>query len=197
MAKNEFDFDFDFERDYSPETDADFDSDFGNLNIADFDTEDLVKKAIAALDDRLHVPKIYFKVESGSMEKIDSKEELLSGKAFVKEEIATRSGANTIAVSEHVKYDLIGKLVDETGLTRKTMVQILTGIDKKTFEQFKYNPEVFISRASELINDEKAMAIMEHITYEPLDEAYGEEVFTVRTVKGKPGVNALKTEKHL
>lgn len=165
--------------------------------VVNFDTEDLVKKAIAALNDRLHVPKIYFKVESGSMEKIDSKEELLSGKAFVKEEIATRSGVNTIAVSEHVKYDLIGKLVDETGLTRKTMVQILTGIAKKTFEQFKHNPEVFISRAAELINDEKAMAIMEHIAYEPLDEAYGEEVFTARTVRGKPGVNTLKTEKHL
>ena len=34
-----------------------------------------------------------------------------------------------------------GKLVEATGLTRKAIVQILTGIDKGVFGKFKANPE--------------------------------------------------------
>ena len=39
----------------------------------DFDTDELVKKAIASLDKKLRVSKIYFKVETGAMERIKSK----------------------------------------------------------------------------------------------------------------------------
>ncbi len=67
-----------------------------------------------------------------------------------------------------MKYDLIGKLVGETGLTRKAVVAILTGIEKAVFEQFKFNPEEFIIKAAALINDEKATAIIQHITYNVL-----------------------------
>ena len=47
------------------------------------------------------------------------------------------------------------------------------------------------------INDEKATAIIEHITYDVLDEHYGMDVFTDPTIKGKLGVNAMKAKKHL
>ncbi|MEI0736587.1 hypothetical protein VQ056_07550 [Paenibacillus sp. JTLBN-2024] len=45
-----------------------------------------------------------------------------------------------------VKYDLVGKLMDETRLTRKTIVAILTGIKEATFLQFRKNPEEFMLR---------------------------------------------------
>lgn len=63
-----------------------------------------------------------------------------------------------------MKYDLIGKLVDETGLTRKAIIQILQGIQLAVFNQFKDNPEEFIIKAVTLINDEKTTSIIEHIT---------------------------------
>lgn len=69
-----------------------------------------------------------------------------------------------------MKYDLIGKLVDETGLTRKAVIQILQGIQLSVFNQFKDNPEEFIIKAAALINDEKATAIIQHITYNVMDE---------------------------
>ena len=47
------------------------------------------------------------------------------------------------------------------------------------------------------INDEKATAIIEHITYDVLDEKYGTDIFTDPTIKGKLGVNAMKAKKHL
>lgn len=166
-----------------------------SVYVVDFDTDELVRKSIASLDKKLCVSKIYFKVETGAMEQIKSKEELTSGASFVKEESA--SYGNIIASSSNVKYDLIGKLVDETGLTRKAVIQILQGIQLATFNQFKDNPEEFIIKAAALINDEKATAIIQHITYDVMDEKYSTDVFTDPTIKGRLGVNAMKAKKHL
>lgn len=166
-----------------------------SVYVVDFDTDELIRKSINSLDKKLVVSKIYFKVETGSMEQIKSKEELTSGVSFVKEE--SSSCGNVIAASSNVKYDLIGKLVDETGLTRKAIIQILQGIQPATFNQFKNNPEEFIIKVAALINDEKATAIIEHITYDVMDEKYGTDVFTDPTIKGRLGVNAMKAKKHL
>ena len=166
-----------------------------SVYVVDFDTDELVKKAIASLDSKLRVSKIYFKVETGAMDQIKSKDALTSGQAFVKEE--SESYGATITASSNVKYDLIGKLVDETGLTRKTIIAILKGIQPAVFDQFKDNPEEFIIKAAALINDEKATAVIEHITYDVLDEHYSTEIFTEPTIKGKLGVNAMKVNKHL
>jgi type III restriction enzyme len=69
------------------------------------------------------------------------------------------------AVNGNVKYDLVGKVVAETGLTRNTVVRILTGIEKPVFDQFMLNPEEFILKCSNLINEEKATVIIQHIAY--------------------------------
>ena len=166
-----------------------------SVYVVDFDTDELIKKSIASLDSKLRVSKIYFKVETGSMESIKSKDELLSGTSFIKEKSATYG--MTVTANSNIKYDLVGKLVDETGLTRKAIIAILQGIQPNTFNQFKDNPEEFIIKAAALINDQKATAIIEHITYDVLDDHYGTDVFTDPTIKGKLGVNAMKAKKHL
>lgn len=166
-----------------------------SVYVVDFDTDELIRKSIDSLDDKLRVSKIYFRVESGAMDTIKSKEELVAGASFAKEESA--GYGVTITANSNVKYDLIGKLVDETGLTRKAVIAILQGIQPHVFNQFKDNPEEFIVKVAALINDEKATAIIEHITYDVLDEHYGMDVFTDPTIKGKLGVNAMKAKKHL
>ena len=166
-----------------------------SVYVVDFDTEELIRKSIDSLDKKLRVSKIYFKVETGSMAQIASKETLENGASFVKEE--STSYGNDIAVNSNVKYDLIGKLVEVTGLTRKAVIKILQGIQPSVFNQFKANPEEFIMRAASLINDEKATAIIEHITYDVMDERYDTNVFTEPTMKGRLGVNAMKAKKHL
>ena len=129
------------------------------------------------------------------MYNIKSKEELKLGSSFVKE---SSSGYGvTINADSNVKYDLVGKLVDETGLTRKAVIAVLQGIKPQVFDQFKDNPEEFILKTAALINDQKATAILEHITYNVLDEHYDTDVFTDPTIKGKLGVNAMKAKKHL
>lgn len=166
-----------------------------SVYVVDFDTNELIDKAIDSLDRKLRVSKIYFKVESGTMNEIKSKEALNSGESFVKEKSA--SYENSIVASSNVKYDLIGKLVDETGLTRKDIIKILQEIQPSVFNQFKDNPEEFIIKAAALINDEKATAIIQHITYNVLDEKYSTDIFTDSTIKGRLGVNAIKTKKHI
>lgn len=166
-----------------------------SVYVVDFDTDELIRKSIASLDSKLRVAKICFRVETGAMDSIKSKEDLVSGTSFVKEE--SGSYGVTVAANSNVKYDLIGKLVDETGLTRKAITAILQGIKPFVFDQFKDNPEEFISKAAQLINDQKATAIIEHITYDVLDEQYGTDIFTDPTIKGRLGVNAMKAKKHL
>ncbi len=166
-----------------------------SVYVVDFDTDELVRKSIASLDNKLRVAKLFFKVETGAMENIKSKDALVSGESFKKEESASYDLA--VSANSNVKYDLVGKLVDETGLTRKAIISILQGIQPSVFNQFKDNPEEFILKAASLINDQKATAIIEHITYDVLDEHYGMNVFTDPTIKGKLGVNAMKAKKHL
>ena len=166
-----------------------------SVYVVDFDTEELIRKSVASLDSKLHVSKLYFRVETGEMEVIKSREELLGGNSIIKQ--ASKHYGMTTTAATNVRYDLIGKLVDETGLTRKTIVAILQGIMPGTFNKFKDNPEEFILKAAAIINDEKATAIVQHITYNILDEHYGTEVFTDPTIKGKLGVNAMRAKKHL
>ncbi|MBF1210368.1 MAG: hypothetical protein HXM18_07515 [Gemella morbillorum] len=51
-----------------------------------------------------------------------------------------------------IKYDLIGELTRDTGLTRKTIIGILQGIKKEKFNMYKYNPEEFIRKVANVIN---------------------------------------------
>ena len=164
--------------------------------VVDFDTDELVRKSIVALDNKLRVPKIFFKVETGSMKEIKSKDALLEGSSFEKQKSGTYD-EHKVATNSSVKYDLVGKLVEETGLTRKAVIQILTGIQPTVFNQFKDNPEEFIIQAGKLINNEKATAIIQHITYDVLDDTYDTDIFTDATIKGKLNVNAMKADKHL
>ena len=168
-----------------------------SVYVVDFDTQELIQKAIQSLDKDLRVSKIYFKVESGSMEEVKSKESLLEGSSFSKNKSEMYSQDKQVRANSAVKYDLVGKLVEETSLTRKAIIAILTGIQPAVFNQFRENPEEFIIKASSLINDQKATAIIQHITYHVLDDCYDTDVFTEPTLKGRLGTNAMKADKHL
>lgn len=163
--------------------------------VVDFDTDELIQKAIHKLDSELRVSKIFLKVTTGTMATIESKEDLQEGTAFKVSD--THHEELEISTSSKVKYDLVGKVVEDTGLTRATVVKILIGIQPSVFDQFKFNPEEFILKASSLINEEKATVIIQHVTYNKLDDTFGTDIFTEPTMKGKLGENAIAVEKHL
>lgn len=163
--------------------------------VVEFDEEELIKNAIKALNLELRVSKVIFEMQAGSMDDIQSKEQLRSGEAFVREKSKIYK-ANVVS-NTAVKYDLIGKVVEETGLTRRTIVQIMCGIEQSVFSQFRDSPEEFIIRAAEIINEQKATVIIQHITYDKLESTFDTSIFTEPTIRGRLGVNAIKTQKHL
>ena len=160
-----------------------------------FDTSDLVKKSVKAVDDLLKVTEIRIVVEGGSMEKIRDKESLEAGVAMTQGNIRTIH--LTEAVGKGVTYDLIGQLVSATGLTRKTIVEILKGIKPATFCMFKMNPEEFIIKTARIINDCKALAVIQCIKYEKLNDEFSTDIFTENALRGKLGVNAIESVKSL
>ena len=72
----------------------------------DFETEELVQKAIHKLDAHLHVSKIFYKVQTGVMNQIKSKETLTKGEAFKEKD--SRMVEVDMSFNNTVKYDLIG-----------------------------------------------------------------------------------------
>jgi type III restriction enzyme len=112
----------------------------------------------------------------------------LIGKQVVLEEVA----------ANNVTFDLIGEIAMPTKLTRKTTAAILQKIEPAVFKLFATNPEEFIREAVKLINEQKASTIIEHITYDKLDETWNaEEIFVDATIGGEYGKNITDAKKHL
>lgn len=161
----------------------------------DFKTNDLIDKAVQQLDTHLHVAEISVTVTTGGLGQIKDKEQLASGNAMKVTKTETIK-VNEL-VGDNVKYDLIGKLVEDTQLTRRVIVTILRKIKTSTFLQFQKNPEDFIVKAGNIINECKAIAVIEHVKYHKLDKQYESDIFSNSTLKGKLGVNALESQKSL
>jgi len=77
-----------------------------------------------------------------------------------------------------VKYDLVGKVSENAQLTRDTAAAILCRISPRAFEQFKRNPENFISEASRIIAEQKAAMVIERLAYDEVNECYDVDIFT-------------------
>ena len=179
-----------------------FKSLWGKINsrtayIVDFDSRELIKKAIKHLNEHLTVHKIFYRVESGEQKgTISDKKSLIDGESFVKKE--KESTLAEAKANAGVKYDLIGKIAESTKLTRRDVAEILKGIRHDVFEQFKNNPEEFIIKASNLIDEQKATVIVEHIAYNILENKYDTGIFTEPSLKkGTLGKNAIPVKKSL
>lgn len=147
----------------------------------EFDSSELVRKCIAVLDKDLKITPLQYTIQSGIQGASLTDAQLKDGKGFVINETATE--AHNASVHSMVKYDLLGKLAENTQLTRKTIAEILCGISATAFGQFKTNPEHFISEATRLIKEQKATVIIERLSYDETTEIYDTEIFTSAQTK--------------
>ena len=161
----------------------------------DFETEDLIAKAVAGLDESLHVTTIHIALTSGHLEHIQSKEALEAGQAM--QVGTTRNIKLKEAVASGVRYDLLGELVQRTGLKRSTIAMILQRIKPETFGMYRTNPEEFIIRAGNIINERKSSAVIEHIAYHKMDQQYDADIFAAQELRGRIGTDALRSTKSL
>ncbi len=141
----------------------------------EFDSDELIKNAIAYIDERLFVSELQYTATIGRQKSEINEYEIERGESFAGEK--TRTQTLKHAQSSQIKYDLIGKIVEGTVLTRRTVSAILKGIRVDKLYMFKNIPEEFISKVTKLINEQKATMIVEHISYDTIEGEYDSSIF--------------------
>ena len=160
----------------------------------EFDSDELIKKAIAHVDEKLFVSELQYTTSVGQQRRDMSEFELERGESF--ETAKTRTQALKHAQTSQIRYDLIGKIAEGAVLTRRTVAAILKGLRLDKFYMFKNNPEEFITKVIKLIKEQKATMIVEHISYDQIDGSYDSAIFTAE--KHSQNFNkAFKAEKHI
>ncbi len=142
----------------------------------DFDSAELIRKAIAHIDDKLVVSQLQYTTSVGSQKAEMSQHDVERGDSF--KTARTRTQTLQHAQSSRVKYDLIGKIAGETKLTRRTVAKILSGLSVDKIRMFQNNPEEFIAKVAKLINEQKATMIVDHISYDQTSGTYDSAIFT-------------------
>ena len=161
----------------------------------DFDSAELVTKAVAELDKSLRVTPLQYTIQTGEQAAQVTYDGLKDGEAFVLK--ATETEKNVHSIHSAVKYDLIGKIAEGTQLTRRTTADILKGINVAVFAQFRTNPESFIAEAVRLINEQKATMIIEHLAYDPVEDKFDLDIFTAGQTKQDFSKAGDKLKRHI
>ncbi|MDE2605765.1 MAG: type II restriction endonuclease [Burkholderiales bacterium] len=108
----------------------------------------------------------------------------------------SRTELHRASVHSAVRYDLIGRLSEETQLTRRTVAAIIRGSNAAVFAQYRTNPEDFMQKAARLINEQKATVIVEHISYDATGDRHELDIFTQEKA-GEDFSAAFKAERHV
>ena len=161
----------------------------------EFDSVELVQNSISTLNKELHVTPLQYTIQSGMQGDKLTDDKLKNGDAFTL--ISSTTEAHAMSVHSAVTYDLIGKIAENTHLTRKTITEILRGVRPDVFDQFKQNPEHFIAEASRLINEQKATIIIERLSYDSLAESYDMDIFTAGQSKQDFSKAGEKLKNHI
>lgn len=163
-----------------------------------FDTDELIKKSVQALDMQLRIGKVRVRIETGKMADLLTADALKDGAGFVGEKTNVEESDSILGDTE---YDLIGEIARGSDLTRQTAGKILVGINAKTFASYQQNPEEFIRQSCRIINEQKAATLINGITYHKTDHVYEDDVFTINSLRGKKGEgdgdSILDVEKHV
>ena len=152
-----------------------------------YDSEELIQKAIVAIDSELNVTQLKYVVTTGTQgdDELD----------FTGEQ-STRTKEMRDVSTSNVPYDLVGDIAKAATLTRRTVTRILKGIQRSKLYMFKNNPEEFIRKVSHIIREQKATMIVEHISYNRTENQYDSDIFTKE--KSRQTVDkAYEAKKHI
>ena len=141
-----------------------------------FDSEELIEKAVGAINRELEVTQLSYVVTIGEQKDNTSLDDMKHGDMMRQQESATEKLKTDIV--SNVRYDLLGKISSATRLTRKTVAIILSKIRPTKFDMYKANPEEFIRKVTRLILEQKATIIVEHISYNRIEGKFDSDIFT-------------------
>jgi len=150
-----------------------------------FDVPKLIEACIKHINQRLiiHSGKLTYK-------KVDLK--ITTGGLEASDEINQYG-----IINQEVEYlpDIVSYLQNETQMTRRTIVNILTHCDNLNF--FKLNPQKYIEGCIEIINEQRRLHIVDGITYKKIgeNEYYSQELFKNETLMGYLHKNMVESTK--
>ncbi len=135
-----------------------------------YDSDELVEKSV------LHLNTDELKVRTLRYIKIEGQQDTEEVTAFGDTK-STSQDLTDISTSS-VKYDLIGQVAKGANITRRTAAKILQGLRPAKLGLFRNNPEEFIRKVIQIIREQKATMIVDHIHYHLTDGTYGSDIFT-------------------
>ncbi len=141
----------------------------------DFDSRELVEKCIDALNKQLKVPSLQYTIKVGTQKDELTDTLVQEHDSFTVMNVSTKRGSQARSL---VKYDLLGKIAENSQITRATVADILSESTPKVFKQFMKNPECFITEVSRIIKEEKATMVVERLVYNEINGCYDVDIFT-------------------
>lgn len=158
-----------------------------------FDDEELIRKAVEAIDANLQVSELSYTLTTGAQKETAKREDIEDRTHF-----KTKSAESKVLELDEqisVTYDLVGEVAQAAKVTRRTAATILSRISPLKYSLFKRNPEEFIKKTSSIIVDEKATTIIDHVSYHQIDEEFDTDIFTERMPENIS--KALKAQKNI
>lgn len=164
------------------------------LYTVDFDSDELVKNSVDAINKELNVKKVVIHITEG-----EQTEEITENALHNKDTLSKTKDDTEYAASilSSIKYDLIDEITKNAFITRKTAALILSKINIDKFGQFKVNPEDFIKQVSKTINEQKAATLINKVKYNVIDGVYEDDIFTINNFSGSLKENILAVKRHI
>lgn len=152
----------------------------------DFDSDTLIEQCIKTIDSSLKITRgklIYTKAKIGiTVGGVDANETPNTEVSQLNSEVENLP-------------DIVSYLQNETQLTRKSIVKILTGTLKLKY--FKVNPQKFIEGCIDIINEQMRVHIIDGIQYKKIGDSdcYSQELFENKELFGYLKSNLKTSEK--
>ena len=151
----------------------------------DFDVEALIKACTKEIKNNLVVGRSKFIYEKGTTT-IDR-----SGVSIER----VQESKYLYGVQDFVLPDIVSYLQNETNLTRRSLVKILTGCER--LEDFKKNPQKFIEEVCTIIQHQMRQFIVDGIKYRKIGDEhyYAQELFEDQELVGYLNQNLIESGK--
>lgn len=133
----------------------------------EFDSKNLIEKCVENIDKGINIAQASVKISIGEQNMEATQTDLQNNTMLKTTRMRNEKMEQIIG---NVKYDLVGEIMRETGLTRRTIVSILQKISPKEFEKYKYNPQGFIKEITRIIKLTKSMIAADGTVYYKLDK---------------------------
>ena len=152
----------------------------------DYDSEELIKNCVKSFNEKLNVksPKLLY---------------LKSGLTIDASGVHAKENGETDVITfdeEDIALpNIVTFLQNQTDLTRKTIVRILT--ESNTLDQFKKNPQEYMEKCARLINNEMKNLIKNGIKYTKTGEYYNQELFDSEELYGYLDKTMIKASKSI